>query len=176
MCLFLFLWAFVYVCVYICLLAQVPYDRVLEGFTIIAHEPYYINYTKQDLVKLFQGISISIYIYIHIHIYIRGGSRCVTCACCIDVGSESWNVMYWFEYILVTYAYHVYKYINMCMYIMYTLQIHVSMYVHTCVHTHLRAHTHTHVAHIHTHGYIQVYMYYIHICTWKYVYMCIYAT
>lgn len=33
---------------------EVPYDRVLEGFTIIAHEPYYENYTKQDLVKLFQ--------------------------------------------------------------------------------------------------------------------------
>jgi hypothetical protein len=26
---------------------EVPYDRILEGFTIIAHEPYYLNYTKQ---------------------------------------------------------------------------------------------------------------------------------
>ena len=32
---------------------EVPYDRVLDGFTIIAHEPYYKNYTQQDLVKLF---------------------------------------------------------------------------------------------------------------------------
>jgi len=33
---------------------------VLEGFTIIAHEPYYINYTKQDLVKLFQDQGFSV--------------------------------------------------------------------------------------------------------------------
>jgi len=39
---------------------EVPYDRVLEGFTIIAHEPYYINYTKQDLVKLFQDQGFSV--------------------------------------------------------------------------------------------------------------------
>ena len=34
---------------------EVPYDRVLEGFTIIAHEPYYGDYTRQDLTSLFEG-------------------------------------------------------------------------------------------------------------------------
>jgi len=33
---------------------EVPYDRVLDGFTIIAHEPYYKNYTEQNLVALFE--------------------------------------------------------------------------------------------------------------------------
>jgi ubiquinone/menaquinone biosynthesis C-methylase UbiE len=33
---------------------EVPYDRVLEGFTISAHEPYYLEYTKSDLSKLFE--------------------------------------------------------------------------------------------------------------------------
>ena len=33
---------------------EVPADRVLEGFTIIAHEPYYLNYTEEDLSSLFQ--------------------------------------------------------------------------------------------------------------------------
>jgi ubiquinone/menaquinone biosynthesis C-methylase UbiE len=32
---------------------EVPYDRVLEGFTIIAHEPYYLDYTRNDLSALF---------------------------------------------------------------------------------------------------------------------------
>ena len=32
---------------------EVPFSRVLEGFTLIAHEPYYINYTKQNLTELF---------------------------------------------------------------------------------------------------------------------------
>jgi ubiquinone/menaquinone biosynthesis C-methylase UbiE len=33
---------------------EVPADRVLEGFTIIAHEPYYLNYTEEDLSSLFR--------------------------------------------------------------------------------------------------------------------------
>lgn len=32
---------------------EVPFDRVLEGFTIIAHEPYYLNYVEEDLSALF---------------------------------------------------------------------------------------------------------------------------
>lgn len=32
---------------------EVPADRVLEGFTIIAHEPYYLNYTEENLEQLF---------------------------------------------------------------------------------------------------------------------------
>jgi len=32
---------------------EVPVDRVLEGFTIIAHEPYYMDYTEQNLKELF---------------------------------------------------------------------------------------------------------------------------
>jgi ubiquinone/menaquinone biosynthesis C-methylase UbiE len=32
---------------------EVPYERVLQGFTIIAHEPYYLDYTKTDLVSVF---------------------------------------------------------------------------------------------------------------------------
>jgi ubiquinone/menaquinone biosynthesis C-methylase UbiE len=32
---------------------EVPYDRVLEGFTIIAHEPYYMDYTQKEIGELF---------------------------------------------------------------------------------------------------------------------------
>ena len=32
---------------------EVPTDRVLEGFTILAHEPFYLDYTKQSLRDLF---------------------------------------------------------------------------------------------------------------------------
>ena len=32
---------------------EVPYDRVLEGFTIIAHEPYYMDYTQKEIGGLF---------------------------------------------------------------------------------------------------------------------------
>ena len=39
---------------------EVPYDRVLEGFTIIAHEPYYLNYTQQDLTKMFTDVGFSV--------------------------------------------------------------------------------------------------------------------
>jgi len=39
---------------------DVPYDRVLEGFTIIAHEPYYLNYTQQDLAKLFTDAGFTV--------------------------------------------------------------------------------------------------------------------
>ena len=34
---------------------EVPYEGVLKGFTIIAHEPYYINYTEMDLDGLFES-------------------------------------------------------------------------------------------------------------------------
>ncbi len=32
---------------------EVPYERVLEGFTVIAHEPYYMDYTQNELGSLF---------------------------------------------------------------------------------------------------------------------------
>merc|ERR1711988_499648 len=32
---------------------EVPYDRLLEGFTIIAHEPYYMDYTQKEIGGLF---------------------------------------------------------------------------------------------------------------------------
>ena len=32
---------------------EVPYERVLEGFTITAHEPYYLDYTEMDLPAMF---------------------------------------------------------------------------------------------------------------------------
>lgn len=34
---------------------DVPYLRVLHEFTAIAHEPYYLEYTECDLVKLFES-------------------------------------------------------------------------------------------------------------------------
>jgi len=33
---------------------EVPVDRVLEGFTIVAHEPYYLDYTEHGLKELFE--------------------------------------------------------------------------------------------------------------------------
>ena len=39
---------------------EVPYDRVLDGFTIIAHEPYYKNYTEQNLVALFENAGFQV--------------------------------------------------------------------------------------------------------------------
>jgi hypothetical protein len=33
---------------------EVPYERVLEGFTITAHEPYYMDYTRTNLPELFE--------------------------------------------------------------------------------------------------------------------------
>lgn len=33
---------------------EVPYDRVLEGFTVVAHEPYYLDYTKNEIGSVFQ--------------------------------------------------------------------------------------------------------------------------
>ena len=32
---------------------EVPYERVLEGFTVIAHEPYYMDYTQNEIGDLF---------------------------------------------------------------------------------------------------------------------------
>ena len=32
---------------------EVPYDRILEGFTIMAHEPYYMDYTQNEIGELF---------------------------------------------------------------------------------------------------------------------------
>jgi hypothetical protein len=31
----------------------VPYERILTGFTITAHEPYYLDYTKMDIPSTF---------------------------------------------------------------------------------------------------------------------------
>ena len=39
---------------------EVPYDRVLEGFTIIAHEPYYLDYTKNEIGLLFTDAGFSV--------------------------------------------------------------------------------------------------------------------
>jgi len=39
---------------------EVPFSRVLEGFTLIAHEPYYINYTKQNLTELFLDYGLKV--------------------------------------------------------------------------------------------------------------------
>ena len=39
---------------------EVPYDRVLEGFTVIAHEPYYLDYTRTDLSKIFNDAGFQV--------------------------------------------------------------------------------------------------------------------
>ena len=39
---------------------EVPFDRVLEGFTIIAHEPYYLNYTEEKLPELFSSHGLQV--------------------------------------------------------------------------------------------------------------------
>ena len=39
---------------------EVPYEGVLKGFTIIAHEPYYLNYTEMDLDALFESNGFSV--------------------------------------------------------------------------------------------------------------------
>ena len=39
---------------------EVPYDRVLEGFTIIAHEPYYLDYTQENLEELFAASGLEV--------------------------------------------------------------------------------------------------------------------
>lgn len=39
---------------------EVPFDRVLEGFTIIAHEPYYLNYVEEDLPALFAASGLQL--------------------------------------------------------------------------------------------------------------------
>jgi hypothetical protein len=41
-------------------LSQVPYERVLEGFTISAHEPYYMDYTETDLSALFGQAGLTV--------------------------------------------------------------------------------------------------------------------
>jgi hypothetical protein len=40
--------------------SQVPYERVLEGFTISAHEPYYMDYTETDLSVLFGQAGLTV--------------------------------------------------------------------------------------------------------------------
>jgi hypothetical protein len=40
--------------------SQVPYERVLEGFTISAHEPYYMDYTEADLSALFGQAGLTV--------------------------------------------------------------------------------------------------------------------
>ena len=39
---------------------EVPYDRVLKGFTIIAHEPYYMNYSEMDLIGLMEEVGFKV--------------------------------------------------------------------------------------------------------------------
>ena len=39
---------------------EVPYDRLLDGFTIIAHEPYYKDYTQTDLGSLFRDAGFEV--------------------------------------------------------------------------------------------------------------------
>ena len=39
---------------------EVPYDRVLKGFTIIAHEPYYMNYSEMDLSGMMTGVGFQV--------------------------------------------------------------------------------------------------------------------
>ena len=39
---------------------EVPYDRVLKGFTIIAHEPYYMNYSEMDLSGMMAEVGFQV--------------------------------------------------------------------------------------------------------------------
>jgi ubiquinone/menaquinone biosynthesis C-methylase UbiE len=39
---------------------EVPYDRVLKGFTIIAHEPYYIDYSEMDLKGMMEEVGFQV--------------------------------------------------------------------------------------------------------------------
>jgi len=39
---------------------EVPYDRVLKGFTIQAHEPYYFDYTAMDLPAAFKAAGFDV--------------------------------------------------------------------------------------------------------------------
>eukprot|EP00596_Hydrurales_sp_CCMP1899_P005391 CAMPEP_0119042634 /NCGR_PEP_ID=MMETSP1177-20130426/16041_1 /TAXON_ID=2985 /ORGANISM="Ochromonas sp, Strain CCMP1899" /LENGTH=432 /DNA_ID=CAMNT_0007009563 /DNA_START=108 /DNA_END=1403 /DNA_ORIENTATION=- len=39
---------------------EVPFEAVLEGFTVSAHEPYYMDYTKTDLPALFKSSGMSV--------------------------------------------------------------------------------------------------------------------
>lgn len=37
---------------------EVKHEQILEGFTVIAHEPYYLDYVTSDLKELFSGFTI----------------------------------------------------------------------------------------------------------------------
>ncbi len=53
---------------------EVPYERVLEGFTVSAHEPYYLDYTETDLVALFGEGGLRVEAS-----EVNWVSKCVTC-------------------------------------------------------------------------------------------------
>ena len=37
---------------------EVKHEQILEGFTVIAHEPYYLDYVTSDLKELFAGFTV----------------------------------------------------------------------------------------------------------------------
>jgi ubiquinone/menaquinone biosynthesis C-methylase UbiE len=39
---------------------EVPFEAVLENFTVSAHEPYYMDYTKTDLPELFKNSGLMV--------------------------------------------------------------------------------------------------------------------
>merc|ERR1711871_1383798 len=39
---------------------EVPYERILKGFTIAAHEPYYMDYTKMDLSAVLEEAGFTV--------------------------------------------------------------------------------------------------------------------
>jgi len=119
---------------------------------------------------------IYLYIYTHTHTHIYSWWVWVCYVCVLywcGIRKLECNVLIWIHTCHVCIScIHIHKSVHG--HNVYSTDTCLYVCTYMCAHTFTR--THTHVAHIHTHMYIQVYMYYIHICTWKYVYMCIYAT
>ena len=53
---------------------EVPHEGILEGFTVAAHEPYYLDYTETDLPAMFEEGGFEVQA-----VSVNWVSKCIAC-------------------------------------------------------------------------------------------------